>query len=71
MGYTQLCLISGIVLCLIGRGKNADRVESIYSKGCNMTQGWPGSSGHDDNDNASKQKTPGRVLIEVCDHHHE
>ena len=32
-------LISGIVLCLIVRGKKADRVESIYSKGCNMTQG--------------------------------
>ena len=54
-------LISGIVLCLIVRGKKADRVESIYSKGCNMTQGWPDSNGHDDYDNASKQKTPWRV----------
>ena len=65
-----VCVISGIVVCLIARGKKADRVESIYSKGCNMTQGWSDSSGHDDNDNASKQKTPWRVLIVVCDHDH-
>ena len=34
-----MCLISGsIVLCLIVRpGKKADRVASIYSKGCKMT----------------------------------
>ena len=67
----MVCLISGIVVCLIARGKKADRVESIYSKGCNMTQGWSDTSGHDDNDNASKQKTPWRALIVVRDHDHE
>ena len=66
-----VCVISGIVVCLIARGKKADRVESIYSKGCNMTQGWSDTSGHDDNDNASKQKTPWRALIVVRDHDHE
>ena len=47
------------VVCLIGAGKKVDRGESIYSKGCNMTQGSPDSTGHDDNDNATKQKHPG------------
>ena len=52
-----MCLISGIVLCLIVRpGKKADRVASIYSKGCKMTYGEADSNGHDDNDNATQEK---------------
>ena len=53
-----MSLISGIVLCPIVRtSKKPDRVESIYSKGCNMTQGKADSDGHDDYHNESQQET--------------
>ena len=41
--YLVLCSAWYLVLCCVVfdcSGKKGDRVESIYSKGCNMTQGW-------------------------------